>query len=287
VKTCRRRSLRRGPEVPKVVDDDVPQPGPGEVLVGVLAAGVSFSDALMRAGTYLGGPKPPLTPGYELVGVVEELGPGCSRLREGDHVAALTVWGADAERVCVPEKYAVEVPKDLDQAEVVSLVLPYTTAYSCSPPGEGEERGDGARGRRSRQGGHGGPRARSAGRASPLRDRVSSRPRRGRAARRGRDRLPQRGLPRAGAQPSREKVSTSCSTGSVARCRFAPSARCGRAEGWSCSATPPRSRRGAGDSGSALGRALSLQFARFFHLNNPCLERPRASPKIPEPVPRT
>jgi NADPH2:quinone reductase len=99
------------------------------VCVRVLAAGVSFTDALIRAGTYLGGPKPPFTPGYELVGVVEELGPGCSTLREGDRIGALTVWGADAERVCVPERYAVEVPEDLDPAEVVSLIFPYMTAY--------------------------------------------------------------------------------------------------------------------------------------------------------------
>src|SRR5205823_5343640 len=131
-----RRGMKRvvvrhygGPEVLQGVEEDDPRPGPGEVRVRVLAAGVSFSDALLRAGTYLGGPKPPFTPGYELVGVVEELGPGCSRLRVGDPVAALTVWGADAERVCVPEKYAVEVPEDLDPAEVVSLVLPYMTAY--------------------------------------------------------------------------------------------------------------------------------------------------------------
>ena len=118
-----------GPEVLRVVEQDNPRPGPAEVRVRVLAAGVSFTDALLREGTYLSGPKPPFTPGYELVGVVEELGPGCSRLRAGDRVVALTVWGADAEQVCVPEKYAVEVPKDLDPAEVVSLVLPYTTAY--------------------------------------------------------------------------------------------------------------------------------------------------------------
>src|SRR5438067_712945 len=105
-----------GPEVLQVVEEDDPRPGPGEVRVRVLAAGVSFTDALLRAGTYLGGPKPPFTPGYELVGVVEELGPGCSRLRVGD-------------RVGVPEKYAVEVPEELDPAEVVSLVLPYMTAY--------------------------------------------------------------------------------------------------------------------------------------------------------------
>src|SRR5438874_10500329 len=118
-----------GPEVLRVVENDDPRPGPGEVCVRVLAAGVSFTDAQLRAGTYLGVPKPPFTPGYELVGVVEELGPGCSRLKVGDRVAALMVWGADAERVCVRETYAVEVPEDLDPAEVVSLVLPYMTAY--------------------------------------------------------------------------------------------------------------------------------------------------------------
>src|SRR5213083_6920 len=118
-----------GPEVLQVVEEDDPRPGPGEVRVRVLAAGVSFSDALLRAGTYLGVPKPPFTPGYELVGVVEELGPDCSRLRVGDRVGALTVWGADAERVCVPEAGAVEVPEDLDPAEILSLVFIYMTAY--------------------------------------------------------------------------------------------------------------------------------------------------------------
>jgi NADPH2:quinone reductase len=119
-----------GPEVLKIVEEDDPRPGPGEVRISVLAAGVSFTDAQLRAGTYIpGGPKPPFTPGYEVVGVVEELGPGCSRLREGDRIGALTVWGADADRVCVPEATAVEVPEDVDPAEVVSLLFPYMTAY--------------------------------------------------------------------------------------------------------------------------------------------------------------
>lgn len=118
-----------GPEVLALAESPDPRPGPGEVCVRVLAAGVSFTDAQLRAGTYLGVPNPPFTPGYELVGVVEELGPGCSRLRKGDRVAALTVWGAYAELVCVREVDAVEVPEVLDAAEVVSLVLTYMTAY--------------------------------------------------------------------------------------------------------------------------------------------------------------
>ena len=119
-----------GPEVLRMVEEDDPRPGPGEVRVRVLAAGVSFTDSQLRAGTYIpGGPKPPVTPGYELVGVVEEVGPGCSRLLVGDRIGALTVWGADADRVCVPEAGAVEVPEDLDPAEVLSLVFTYMTAY--------------------------------------------------------------------------------------------------------------------------------------------------------------
>jgi NADPH:quinone reductase len=119
-----------GPEVLKIVEEADPRPGPGEVRVRVLAAGVSFTDAQLRAGTYIAGaPKPPFTPGYELVGVVEELGPGCSRLRVGDRIGALTVFGADAERVCVPEAGAVDVPEDLDPGEVLSLLFPYMTAY--------------------------------------------------------------------------------------------------------------------------------------------------------------
>ncbi|MEY9778261.1 medium chain dehydrogenase/reductase family protein [Arthrobacter sp. MW3 TE3886] len=118
-----------GPEVLQVVEVEDPRPGPGEVRVRVLASGVSFTDAQLRAGTYLGGPKPPFTPGYEFVGIVDEIGPGCSRVRVGDRIGALTVWGANAELVCVPEAYAVEVPEDLDPAEVVSLVFPYMTAY--------------------------------------------------------------------------------------------------------------------------------------------------------------
>jgi NADPH2:quinone reductase len=119
-----------GPDVLKVVDEEVPRPGPGEVLVKVLAAGVSFTDAQLRAGTYIAGaPKPPFTPGYELVGVVVELGPGCSRLHVGDLIGALTVFGADAEYACVPESGAVNVPDDLDPGEVLSILFPYMTSY--------------------------------------------------------------------------------------------------------------------------------------------------------------
>ena len=118
-----------GPDVLKVVEEADPRPARGEVRVRVLAAGVSFTDSHLRPHVYPRRPSTSFTPGYELVGVVEELGAGCSRLKVGDRIGALTVWGADAERVCVPEAGAVEVPEDLDAAEVLSLVFTYMTAY--------------------------------------------------------------------------------------------------------------------------------------------------------------
>ena len=235
-----------GPEVLRVVEEDDPRPGPGEVRVRVLAAGVSFTDAQLRAGTYLGVPKPPFTPGYELVGVVEELGPGCSTAARGrphrraDGVgrrrgARLRAGGERGRGARGPRPGGGPEPR---------LHL-HDRLPAASPHGEGEARGDGARARRGRQGGHRGARARSGGRASPLRDRFGSRPRRGRAARRGGDRLPQRGLPGSGARADRRRCGRRARRRSAARCRFAPSARCGPAEGLSCSAATPRSRTGA------------------------------------------
>ena len=60
---------------------------------------------------------------------MERIGPGCSTLKPGDHVAALVVWGGYAEKICVPEALAIKVPDDLDPAVVVSLIFPYMTAY--------------------------------------------------------------------------------------------------------------------------------------------------------------
>lgn len=118
-----------GPEVLTLVTDEEPIPGPAQVSVRVLAAGVSFTDSLLRAGTYLGGPKPPFTPGYEVVGVVEKVGPGCTTAKAGDRVAALLVWGGYAEFICIAESLVVKVPDDIDPAVLVSVIFPYLTAY--------------------------------------------------------------------------------------------------------------------------------------------------------------
>ena len=65
-----------GPEVLQLVEEEIPEPGPGEVRVKVLTAGVAFGDLLWMSGVVPGSPKPPFSPGYDFVGVVDKLGEG-------------------------------------------------------------------------------------------------------------------------------------------------------------------------------------------------------------------
>ena len=195
-----------GPEVLRVVEDDVPEPGPGEVRVRVLAAGVSYTDAMLRAGTYLGVPKPPFTPGYELVGVVEELGPGCSRLRGRPHRRADGVGRRRGARLRSGGERGRGARGHRPGGGREPRLHLHDRLPAAAPHGQGQARRDGARARGGRQGGHRGARARSGRGASHVRDLFRARPGRGRAARRGGDRLPQRGLPGAGARAPGEGV---------------------------------------------------------------------------------
>jgi hypothetical protein len=67
-----------GPEALQVLEEECPEPKPGEVRVRVLAAGVSLPDVMMREGMHPETPSLPFTPGWDLVGVVDRLGDGVS-----------------------------------------------------------------------------------------------------------------------------------------------------------------------------------------------------------------
>jgi NADPH:quinone reductase-like Zn-dependent oxidoreductase len=130
-----------GPEELRVVEEERPEPGAGEVRVRVLAAGVSLPDAMMREGIHPETPRLPFTPGWDLVGVVDRVGADVTRTEPGQTVAALPIHGAYAEYVCLPEKRLVPVPSGLDPAEAVSLVLNYVTAYQMLHRSAKVERG--------------------------------------------------------------------------------------------------------------------------------------------------
>jgi NADPH2:quinone reductase len=118
-----------GPEALQVVEEACPEPKDGEVRVRVLAAGVSLPDLMMREGIHPETPHLPFTPGWDLVGVVDQLGDRVAGIEPGQIVAALPISGAYAEFVCLSPRELVPVPPGLDAAEAVSLVLNYVTAY--------------------------------------------------------------------------------------------------------------------------------------------------------------
>ena len=118
---------RGGPERLAMQDVTVPQPGPGEVRVRMLAAGVAFADLMIREGVYPIDLPWPRTPGYDIVGAIEAVGDGVE-LTVGTRVAALTVHGSYALHRTLPADQCVPVPDDADPAQAVALVLNYLTA---------------------------------------------------------------------------------------------------------------------------------------------------------------
>ena len=124
-------SRHGGPEVLKVVEENLPEPGPGEVRVKVQTAGVSAYDLMhRRSGLLPGTPKVPFTLGLDIVGVVDELGSGVSNAEPGQRVAAgpRSEGGGYAEFVCLPAGELVPVPDGVDSAEAVCVVSDYLTA---------------------------------------------------------------------------------------------------------------------------------------------------------------
>lgn len=121
-----------GPEVLVVVEENLPEPKAQEVRVKILTVGVANTDAMLRQSNVpaLGAPSLPYTPGKEIVGVVDKLGEGVSTLDLGQTVTScLEGFGAYAEYICVSETELIQVPPDLDPAEVVSLIANYVVAY--------------------------------------------------------------------------------------------------------------------------------------------------------------
>ncbi|SDN83716.1 NADPH2:quinone reductase [Lutimaribacter pacificus] len=126
-----------GPETLVLRDRPDPVPGPGEVLVAVRCIGVNYPDTLMIEDKYQFRPERPFAPGAELSGVVEALGEGVTRFAPGDRVMALPMWGAMAEKVCVPVDQCHPVPDGVSDADAAALQMIYGTALYAL-----EERGD-------------------------------------------------------------------------------------------------------------------------------------------------
>jgi len=117
-----------GPDALQVVEEECPQPKAGQVRVKVLAAGVSLPDVLAREGVHPETPRVPYTPGWDLVGIVDQIGEDVSGFELGQTVAAMPISGCYAQYVCLSQRKLIPVPAGLDPAEAVAVVLNYITA---------------------------------------------------------------------------------------------------------------------------------------------------------------
>jgi NADPH:quinone reductase-like Zn-dependent oxidoreductase len=120
---------RGGPEVLQVVENELRSPAAKEARLRVLAAGVGRTDINYRYGLSPFAPKIPFVPGYEVMGIVEAVGEGVTKVAVGDRVAALTGHGGYSEMIYMGQEHLVRVPESLDPADVVTVVLNYVSAH--------------------------------------------------------------------------------------------------------------------------------------------------------------
>src|ERR1700731_2214439 len=118
-------------DVLELTEAPLPQAGPGQLLVRVLAAAANFPDVLMVQGTYQVRPPLPFTPGVELCGEVVEAGPGGTGFAAGDRVlgGVALPHGAFAEYALMTAAHAFPVPAGLDDAEAAPFRITYQTGW--------------------------------------------------------------------------------------------------------------------------------------------------------------
>lgn len=114
----------------KVEERPDPQPGPGQVLVRVRAAGLNFADILARQGLYPDGPAKPCVMGYEVSGVVEQVGEGVNSSLAGKSVVAMTRFGGQSSLVLVKATQMFEKPQTLTFEQAAAVPVNYLTAYA-------------------------------------------------------------------------------------------------------------------------------------------------------------
>ena len=118
-----------GPEVIQLHEAPVPAPGPGKVLVEVVAAGINRPDCIQRAGLYPPPPGETAVPGLEIAGRIVALGEGVSGLAVGDEICALVGCGGYAEYALADATLCLPRPKPLSLIEAAGVPETFFTVY--------------------------------------------------------------------------------------------------------------------------------------------------------------
>ena len=119
-----------GPEVLQWEEVPDPEPGPGEVLIDVAAAGVNRADLLQRQGHYPPPPGASHYPGMEVSGRIAATGADVTGWQPGDEVCALMAGGGYAEKVAVPAGQVLPAPAGLSLVDAAALPETTCTVYS-------------------------------------------------------------------------------------------------------------------------------------------------------------
>ena len=120
-----------GPDVLQVEEVPDPAPGPEEVLVDVVAAGLNRADLLQRMGFYPGPPMAHEIPGLEFSGRVAATGPRAVQWEPGAAVMGIVGGGAYAERLVVHERQVMAVPGPLDIVDAAAIPEVFITAWDA------------------------------------------------------------------------------------------------------------------------------------------------------------
>ena len=136
-----------GPEVLRLEEVPTPEPGRGEALIKIEAAGINYLDLYYRSGFHWGGhhQRPlPFTPGAEAAGTVVGVGPGVSEVKVGDRVAygISNGQGSYAEMAVVPSWHLMKLPDPVDSLTGAAVMLQGMTAHYLSHDARPLKRGD-------------------------------------------------------------------------------------------------------------------------------------------------
>ncbi|RUT35492.1 alcohol dehydrogenase [Paenibacillus zeisoli] len=119
-----------GPEVLEIVNEPLRIPTRNEVRIKVSCSGVALADMMRREGLYPNSPEVPFTPGYEAVGVIDALGEDVTQFEIGQKAAVFFDGvGAYASYVYCKAEEAIPIPPGIEDAEAVTIILNYVTAY--------------------------------------------------------------------------------------------------------------------------------------------------------------
>ncbi len=109
-----------------------PSPRPDEVVIDVRAIGINYADVIVRMGLYASAREFvgwPITPGFEVSGVVERCGERVRAFKPGDEVVAVTLFNGYSTKLCVNEVYVFSKPASLSFAQAAALPAVFLTAW--------------------------------------------------------------------------------------------------------------------------------------------------------------